>query len=64
LHELGRTADLSAYTGEFRSLLQASDETAERLCQALAGSDLEVMEREFSKLEKSCWRCHAEWRDR
>jgi protein tyrosine phosphatase (PTP) superfamily phosphohydrolase (DUF442 family) len=64
LHELGRTADLSAYTGEFRSLLQASDETAERLCQALAGSDLEVMEREFSKLEKSCGQCHAEWRDR
>lgn len=64
LHELGRTADLSAYPVDFRSLLQFSDETAERLYEAVAGSDPEVMEREFSQLEKSCRQCHAEWRNR
>jgi protein tyrosine phosphatase (PTP) superfamily phosphohydrolase (DUF442 family) len=63
LHEMGRTADLSAYPGEFRSLLQASDETADRLCQALAGADQEAVEREFAQLEKSCRQCHAQWRD-
>ena len=61
--ELGRTADLSAYPDELRSLLQASDETAERLCEALAGSDQEAVEREFAQLEKSCRQCHAQWRD-
>lgn len=63
LHELGRTADLSAYPAGFRLLLQDSDGAAGRLCEALAGSDQELMEREFSQLEKSCRQCHTEWRD-
>lgn len=64
LHETTRTADLSDYPPEFRTLLEESDATADRVAQALAGNDRAEAEKAFRDLEKSCRQCHVRWRDR